>query len=49
MGKVKKWFWIAVRMAVLGPLAVVIVLGGWCDEAFPHIERLLNELEGSDA
>ncbi|BBD74651.1 hypothetical protein [Pectobacterium phage PPWS2] len=46
MAKIKKWFWVAVRMVTLGPMAVVIVLGGWCDEASPAIEQFLNELEG---
>lgn len=46
MGTIKKWFWVVVRLSVLLPIAAVIVLSEWCDEAFPHVEKFLDELEG---
>ena len=48
MGKIKKYAWLALRFSILGPLAVVAVLGQWADELFDYLSPLLgpDDLEG---
>ena len=42
MGKVKQFGWLALRFCVLGPLAVVAVLGQWAEGAFEYLDPLLG-------
>lgn len=42
MGKIKKYTWLVLRFCILGPLAVVAVLGCWAEEAFEYLDPKLG-------
>lgn len=42
MGKLKKYTWLVIRFCILGPLAVVAVLGQWAEELFGYLSPLLG-------
>ena len=43
MSRIKQWLWIIPRLFILGPLAVVTVLGQWAEEAFEYLDPLMGE------
>ncbi|AKN21172.1 hypothetical protein [Pectobacterium phage Peat1] len=43
MLKVKKCLCVVARFFILGPLAVVAVLGQWAEEAFEYLDPLMGE------
>ena len=43
MSRIKQWLWIIPRLFILGPLAVVAVLGQWAEEAFEYLDPLMGE------
>ena len=48
MGKVKKFGWLALRFAIIGPLVMVIVLGGWAEEAAEYLDVHLRPSDSED-
>lgn len=40
---IKKGLWLVARFFILGPLAVVAVLGQWAEEAFEYLDPLMGE------
>lgn len=43
MLKFKQFMWLVARFFILGPLAVVAVLGQWAEEAFEYLDPLMGE------
>ncbi|QHJ80654.1 MAG: hypothetical protein [Caudoviricetes sp.] len=43
MLKIKQFGWLVLRFCILGPLAVVAVLGQWAEEAFEYLDPLMGE------
>lgn len=48
MGKVKQFGWLALRFAIIGPLVMVIVLGGWAEEAAEYLDVHLRPSDSED-
>lgn len=42
MLKFKQFLWPVARLFILGPLAVVAVLGQWAEEAFEYLDPLMG-------
>ncbi|ANT45370.1 hypothetical protein BI050_gp13 [Pectobacterium phage PP90] len=40
---IKKGLWLVARFFILSPLAVVVVLGQWAEEAFEYLDPLMGE------
>lgn len=41
----KKGLWLVARFFILGPLAVVVVLGQWAEEAFEYLDAHMGKGE----
>lgn len=48
MSKLKKYTWLALRFAIIGPLVVVIVLGEWAEEAAEYLDLHLRPSNSED-
>lgn len=48
MGKIKQFGWLALRFVIIGPLAVVIVLGEWAEEAAEFLDVHLRPSGSED-
>lgn len=48
MFKLKQFGWLVLRFALIGPLAVVIVLGEWAEEAAEYLDVHLRPSELED-
>lgn len=48
MGKIKQFGWLALRFAIIGPLAMVIVLGEWAEEAAEYLDTHLRPSDSED-
>ena len=45
---IKKYLWVVARFFILGPLAVVTVLGQWAEEAFEYLDLHLRPSNSED-
>lgn len=45
--KLKQWLWVIPRLIVLTPLALLVVLGEWANEAFDYLSDRMPP-EGKD-
>lgn len=48
MGKIKQFGWLALRFAIIGPLAMVIVIGEWAEEAAEYLDVHLRPSDSED-
>lgn len=48
MSKLKKYTWLALRFAIIGPLAMVIVIGEWAEEAAEYLDAHLRPSDSED-
>jgi len=45
MQRIKQWLWLVARFCVLGPLAMVAILGQWAEEAFEYLDAHMGKGE----
>lgn len=43
MQRLKQVMWLVARFFILSPLAVVVVLGQWAEEAFEYLDKVMGE------
>ena len=43
MARTKQFMWLVARFCVLGPLAMVVILGQWAEEVFEYLDPLMGE------
>lgn len=43
MQTVKQFMWMVARFLILGPLAMVAIMGQWAEEAFEYLDPLMGE------
>ena len=48
MSKIKKYAWLTLRFAIIGPLVVVIVFGEWAEEAAEYLDVHLRPSDSED-
>lgn len=48
MLKFKQFSWLALRFTIIGPLAMVIVLGEWAEEAAEYLDLHLRPSDSED-
>lgn len=48
MLKIKQFGWLTLRFAIIGPLAMVIVLGEWAEEAAEYLDLYLRPSNSED-